>query len=307
MLKRKFIRVGETPVEKEAERKVQAAEEVKEDPGFRVYSLQVGESDGQDANIDVGFRVYALDEPGVNVHYTAVPGEGESTLERDVTPAENRLRGDTGDDPDDLPGPAVTSPGGAHHFQSLHQFHKTGSGSGFDPEHAPNMGATHKKSSLEKDGENLLRNKPIPWNPEPNGEAIPPRAPPAPEQDDDDFEAGKVYCKSNDGRWGGDNAKNQGVIIRYQYELTQSAEYDANKGLKNDILPAVETGITDHLLPVFFDMECMSSLKREEDSAGGGGGEAVFVDRRFLRSGGDHKVMGIDSLPEDFVRALQSE
>jgi len=120
--------------------------------------------------------------------------------------------------------------------------------------------AVHKKSSLEQNGFNDPDNPPFRWVPpvEEEETLLAPRAP-----DADADEAGKIYCKSTDGSFG---AKKGGVILRYQYEVTHSSSGDDQ--FNNDVVPSLESGITDTLLPVFFGEECLALVGAERVGTG---------------------------------------
>lgn len=190
----------------------------------------------------------------------------------------------------------------------------------------------HEKQSEEQNAENLLENTPIRWDPPANynnydgggGGAI------APDSDGimvgstssprAESEPGKVYCRSQNGAFG--SPRNGGVLLQYQYELT----VDRRLGEEwiDDILPNLEGGISDSLLPVLFQDECIpggegrmralistsSSLlagnnHRERGNLrggvdGGGSGHQRWR-RRSNRSGRRLEVIvGIDSNPRDY-------
>jgi len=96
------------------------------------------------------------------------------------------------------------------------------------------------------------------------------------------------------------------VILRYQYELTTRDV--SNNILVEDILPSLEGGITDSLLPVFFGEECLDGKRigTRVERLG-----PLVRGRRHLRGGYEQqqqeqghrrltKVVGIDSEPKDF-------
>jgi len=114
----------------------------------------------------------------------------------------------------------------------------------------------------------------------------------APEPPPDAFEE----CTPVDGAYRHPSAGGKagsGVVIRYQYELIQSTRSGDGGGIElvDDILPRLEEGITDKLLPVFFE-EC-NGAGAVYDSRGLAGEGGL---RRRL-SGGE--VVGIDAHPAD--------
>jgi hypothetical protein len=166
----------------------------------------------------------------------------------------------------------------------------------------------HTKQSQEQNAENLLENTPIRWDPPSdyfnnNGGASTEEtdimvgsttssssssSPRDPEGSDgiessitSSAENSKVYCKSQNGVFG--SPRNGGVVLRYQYELT----VDRRLGEEwiDDILPNLEGGISDSLLPVLFEDECIPSENFRSRRRRRGREERVLLST--LR-GGDH-------------------
>lgn len=141
------------------------------------------------------------------------------------------------------------------------------------------------------------------------------------------------YCKSQNGVFG--SPRNGGVLLRYQYELTVDRRLGEEEWI-DDILPNLEGGISDSLLPVLFEDECIptsggrklrsrerallltSSLSDGEQevvssrgnlrgAAAVAGGERGVLARRLRRSSSSSSsrrrlevIIGIDSEPRDF-------
>eukprot|EP00584_Thalassiosira_punctigera_P008691 CAMPEP_0172540034 /NCGR_PEP_ID=MMETSP1067-20121228/11115_1 /TAXON_ID=265564 ORGANISM="Thalassiosira punctigera, Strain Tpunct2005C2" /NCGR_SAMPLE_ID=MMETSP1067 /ASSEMBLY_ACC=CAM_ASM_000444 /LENGTH=908 /DNA_ID=CAMNT_0013325809 /DNA_START=119 /DNA_END=2846 /DNA_ORIENTATION=- len=132
-------------------------------------------------------------------------------------------------------------------------------------------------------------------------------------------------CKPADGAYFGNgrDARNGGVVLRYQYELHAIGEsgkrrldsiysgmgdkIGTNEGgeeeegttyLVSDILPALEEGIIDSLIPVFFD-----GCQDVHHVGGGGRGLKERGSAMDRRQGGDRRrlseVVGIDAEPID--------
>mmetsp|Transcript_42512 Transcript_42512/g.89247 ORF Transcript_42512/g.89247 Transcript_42512/m.89247 type:complete len:912 (+) Transcript_42512:46-2781(+) len=261
------------------------------DVGFNIYTMEdftalVGDSVGDE---------HIVEEPGDNVHYLVTDLEqdtsgGEEAL---TTSSSTTTTTSTTTTLATLPPDSETS---HSHLQSLHL--KAG-GERFDDPELFNNGDYHRKYSAEKNGQNSLLNRPVRWDPPDLFEVVETEAAPRAPDTENENEAGKIYCKSTDGKFG---AKKGGVLLRYQYELVVDRR-NIDGGSVEGILPTLEGGITDSLLPVFFGEECLDALKKE-----GRSGTAVVrvgpLLRRNLRAQ-DHrrlnKVVGIDSLPEDFV------
>ena len=136
---------------------------------------------------------------------------------------------------------------------------------------------------------------------------------------------GKRNCKAANGVFG-DNRQERsggGVTLKFRYELntdaTPGGPYE-RASLYNEILPALEDGMTTALLPAFFSDECMPISTA-------GSASRRKIRGRFLRGGGDqdqlfsgfnlegeedhalsyqhqhrrlNRVIGIDSDPMDF-------
>ncbi len=132
----------------------------------------------------------------------------------------------------------------------------------------------HKKHSQEQNAEILLENTPIRWDPpsvyfDNNGGAgnentdimvgsITSSSSPRGPEGFDGIESSitensKVYCKSQNGVFG--SPRNGGVVLRYQYELT--VDRRLGEEWTDAILPNLEGGISDSLLPVLFEDECI--------------------------------------------------
>jgi hypothetical protein len=197
--------------------------------------------------------------------------------------------------------------------------------------------AIHQKTSTEKNGINDPLRAPsnfLFYNPnaDPNfgagsangGDPLaPPRGNDEPTNQPTSF--GKRNCKAVNGSFG-DNRQARsggGIVLRFQYELstdvTPGGPYQ-RASLYNEILPAVESAMTNVMLPAFFSEECMkistsgSSSQRERGRFLRGGGEGIDdqiqlfhvfdleedptfriqMHRRLNR------VIGIDSNPMDF-------
>ena len=125
-------------------------------------------------------------------------------------------------------------------FESLRDYHASLRRPSDDGTH---VGYIHDKYSIEKNAQNpdVLPERWIP--PEEDGNVE--MAPRAPDEEDD---ADKKECRSVGGAFG---AKSGGVVIRYQYEMRHLAGHSVD-----DIIPSLEGGITDRLLPIFFGEEC---------------------------------------------------
>lgn len=202
----------------------------------------------------------------------------------------------------------------------------------------------HKKHSQEQNAEILLENTPIRWDPPSdyfnnNGGAgiegtdimvgstssSSSSSPRGPEGSDgivssitSSEENSKVYCKSQNGVFG--SPRNGGVVVRYQYELT--VDRRLGEEWTDAILPNLEGGISDSLLPVLFEDECIPSenfrsrRRRRRDreervllSTLGDGDQDDVSSRGNLRGGegarrlGTSKlevIVGVDSDPRDF-------
>jgi len=318
--------------------------------GLSVYSLpdlDDGGDDGSDQAVDQaattdredGQQQVIVEELELNVNTTAIQGNStvheKDPLENDAnalpsSPATSAVTTDTLSTSSTIPNTSITTPGATTsvgssttinspntispttHLQSIHLSLKN---------HADHLKflqdnqatthdttSLHKKTSGEKNGVNRLEDKPIRWDPLVlivDTEAAP-RVPINGEN-----EAGKIYCKSQNGKFG---AKNGGVVLRYQYELTAedtaSASGGGDDGLK-EVLPRLEGGISDLLLPVFFKDECLPLDVERSSVAGrsllllGGGLEKMgTMERSNLRGRGrrrlNGRVVGIDSDPSDF-------
>ncbi|KAL7536381.1 hypothetical protein ACHAWF_005448 [Thalassiosira exigua] len=167
----------------------------------------------------------------------------------------------------------------------------------------------HSKFSSEKDGVNPDR-LPEAWQP-PASIEMAPRAP-EPEEDPDD----RSSCRSVDGIYGGVSPRG-GVVVRYQYEMVakETAGDDAGDvvDVAGDVLPRIEGGVTDGLLPVFFEDECKGSAAAGAAAASPGGDEGVATvagaERRLRGSRRErgqrrrrlNRIIGIDASPDDFV------
>jgi hypothetical protein len=139
-----------------------------------------------------------------------------------------------------------------------------------------------------------------------------------------------------DGKFGDDrqSAKNGGVVLRYQYEVTQDldgygsiinerGERDGSDYLKSEVLPGLEGAIGDWLLPVFFGDECLKiRIESDGDEEGVGdeegsgiaaveevvGGRRRLMDHESLRHRRlENKVVGLDVAPVDFPLAQGGE
>ena len=202
---------------------------------------------------------------------------------------------------------------------SLRDIHKSSDGHAG----ALDLGDSHAKSSEEKNAQNP-EVEPERWIPPPPEEPAPPapsadaggdevarpgaaaggeagpaspeveRVSVAPEPPTDTYE----MCAPVDGRYrhpsSGEGKAGSGVVIRYQYELIQSTRPGdgGSVELVDDILPRLEEGITDKLLPVFFE-ECSGAAGEVYDNRGLAGEGGL---RRRLGVG---EVVGIDAHPAD--------
>ena len=207
----------------------------------------------------------------------------------------------------------------------------------------------HDKSSFNgiqnggahKNAENREENRPIRWTPpDDTSEENIQEAPRAPDSDDQYYDSsGKINCKSSNGQYGN---RIGGVVVRYQYEITfEKRVLNSNEGL-GGVLPGVEHGMSDLLLPIFFHEECLridhddngndnvgatgrelTTLPIEEEGMDeveqvweefGGillspspqtseeGGRGLLRGHRRL-----NKVVGVDSAPRDFPLADKGE
>lgn len=224
------------------------------------------------------------------------------------------------------PTPLPTTPPPLSAFTSLRAYHQSSnSNSGNN-----GNGAIHHKQSQEKNGVNpeelpeIWKAPPAPVNtesPTPAPTEDVRRVNPAPDSSTATTDmGGKRVCSSVDGSFGTQSSKNNGVVLRYQYELTQDlsdidwninsrGERDGSDYLKSDVLPVLEGAISDWLLPELFE-ECV-----REDSEGfviGEGGRRlsdVVGSNSALdeKSGGLRQqrrlssVIGLDAEPVDFA------
>jgi len=209
----------------------------------------------------------------------------------------------------------------------------------------------HDKSSFNgiqnggahKNAENREENRPIRWTPPDDSEEGIQEAPRAPGSNDDQYydSSGKINCKSSNGQYGN---RIGGVVVRYQYEITFEKRVlngSGEEGLSG-ILPGVEHGMSDLLLPIFFHEECLridhdddndnvgttgrelTTLSMQEEGMDeveeaweefGGivlspsapqtseeGGRGLLRGHRRL-----NKVVGVDSAPRDFPLADKGE
>lgn len=239
--------------------------------------------------------------------------------------------------------PPTTSP--TTHLQSLHKTLKNYADhlKQLEKLHAGDI--LHDKSSFNgiqnggahKNAENREENRPIRWTPPDDTEEIQ-EAPRAPNSDDEYYDSsGKINCKSSNGQYGN---RIGGVVVRYQYEITfEKRVLNGGEDGLSGVLPGVEHGMSDLLLPIFFHEEC---LRIDHDDDVGTTGrelltlsieegdkdevEEVWEDfggvvlrpsapqtseggRGLLR--GQHrrlnKVVGVDSAPRDFPLADKGE
>eukprot|EP01082_Thalassiosira_pseudonana_P014214 g12971.t1 g12971 contig7:574704-576584(-) len=189
----------------------------------------------------------------------------------------------------------------------------------------------HKKQSKEKNGVNPDE-LPEVWKapPAPTPTELVQRAPDSPTMRPS--LGGRVNCRVIDGKFGDDrqSAKNGGVVLRYQYEVTQDldgygsiinerGERDGSDYLKSEVLPGLEGAIGDWLLPVFFGDECLKiRIESDSDEEGAGdeegsgiaaveevvGGRRRLMDHESLRHRRlENKVVGLDVAPVDFPLA----
>jgi len=190
--------------------------------------------------------------------------------------------------------------------------------------------SSHQKYSEEKDAINPKGMRPEDYSWEETAPALEVPAPsptkgstpaptadirrvnPAPNNDGDDGGSGEfIKCQAAEGVYFGNGrtVRNGGVVLRYQYELIQEL-LDSGDGtgyLVEDILPTLEGGISDALIPVFFE-ECLNNVVVAE---GGrflqGGGLEVEQQNNMLRHRRLSKVIGIDAKPDDFPLGQQGK
>ena len=102
-------------------------------------------------------------------------------------------------------------------------------------------------------------------------------------------EEGKVICQNVDGDYGS-FMTDGGVMVRYQYEVNIDSGVDIN-----DVIPVIERRITDALLPVFFEDECLDEYSESSSLRAGVGGGGLRGGERRLQ----FKLSGIDMSPLD--------
>ena len=93
----------------------------------------------------------------------------------------------------------------------------------------------------------------------------------------------KADCESNDGSFG--EFPNEDAIVKYSYEVELISIMDA-EGVQSDVLPSLENGIIDSILPSLFTDACGHSLTTRRK---------LSVQRRLS------EVKGISKYPEDLV------
>ena len=208
----------------------------------------------------------------------------------------------------------------------------------------------HDKSSFNgvqnggahKNAENREENRPIRWTPpDDTSEENIQEAPRAPDSDDQYYDSsGKINCKSSNGQYGN---RIGGVVVRYQYEITFEKRVLNNGQGLNGIVPGVEHGMSDLLLPIFFHEECLRIDHDDNgnDNVGATGRELTTlpieeegvdeVEKVWEEFGGVvlspsspplskeggrgllrghrrlNKVVGVDSAPRDFPLADKGE
>jgi len=92
----------------------------------------------------------------------------------------------------------------------------------------------------------------------------------------------KADCESNDGSFGA--FPNEDAIIKYSYEVELISIMDADE-VQESVLPSLENGIIDSILPSLFTDACGHSLPTRK----------LSVQRRLL------EIKGISKYPEDLV------
>jgi len=92
----------------------------------------------------------------------------------------------------------------------------------------------------------------------------------------------KGDCESNDGSFG--EFPNEDAIVKYSYEVELISIMDAD-AVQSDVLPSLENGIVDSILPSLFTGDCGHSLTTRK----------LRVQRRLS------EVKGISKYPEDLV------
>ena len=255
------------------------------------------------------------DPPGKGVHYVALVHDKSSSKKNDAdalskADEKSELKVETHKDGEgnDLP---------SFSLRDIHKSAENHAG-------AIDFSKSHAKHSKEQNAQNPDV-EPERWIPPPREELAPPApsdeiarpgrpgaavaeeesepAPPeieiervnlAPELPTGTFEE----CTPVDGRYrppsSGTGKAGSGVVIRYQYELIQATRPGDGGGreLVESILPRLEEGITDRLLPVFFE------------GCNGAGGD-VYDNRGLKGEGGLRRrmgggeVVGIDAHPAD--------
>jgi len=243
--------------------------------------------------------------------------------------------------------PPTSSP--TTHLQSLHKTLKNYADhlKQLEKLHAGDI--LHDKSSFNgvqnggahKNAENREENRPIRWTPPEDSKEEIQEAPRAPNTDDQYDSSGKINCKSSNGQYGN---RIGGVVVRYQYEITfEKRVLNSGEDGLNGVLPGVEHGMSDLLLPIFFHEECLRIDHDDgNDNVGTTGRELTTLSieegdkdeveeaweefggvvlrpsapytsegegRGLLR--GQHrrlnKVVGVDSAPRDFPLADKGE
>lgn len=92
----------------------------------------------------------------------------------------------------------------------------------------------------------------------------------------------KADCESRDGSFG--EFPNEDAIVKYSYEVELISIMDAD-AVQSDVLPSLENGIVDSILPALFTDACGHSLTTRK----------LSVQRRLS------EVKGISKYPEDLV------
>ena len=249
-------------------------------PQFSVFVLEDNHDDGQNHTNDAEWQG--------DVNYQIIIPEN-STTSNNNSPTTSP----TSSSPTSSPQPTSPTPSPTTHLQQIHltlKHYAVHLKQMEDLAHLNSLAHVHQKTSQnnEKDGQNLEKNRPIRWDPPPtydeDGNEIfeAPRVPS--NNNDDGSDAGKIHCKSTSGKFG---QRNGGIVIRYQYELTVNDDlFKMGKTLKS-ILPSIEEGISDMLLPVFFHEECLSV-----DTTNSGGGGGGTTERDLMEGDGKDKEEG---------------